>query len=40
MSYSIHECKLHDHAIYRIQKTNEVRYVDENIRFVKVEEEE
>ena len=40
MSYSIKECKLHDHAIYRIRETNEVRYVDENIRFVKVEEAE
>ena len=40
ISYSIKECKLHDHAIYRIRETNEVRYVDENIRFVKVEEEE
>ena len=40
MSYSIKECKLHDHAIYRILQTNEVRYVDENIRFVKVEEAE
>ena len=40
MSYSIKECKLHDHAIYRICETNEIRYVDESIRFVKVEEEE
>ena len=40
ISYSIKECKLHDHAIYRIRETNEVRYVDESIRFVKVEEEE
>ena len=40
ISYIIKECKLHDHAIYRIRETNEVRYVDENIRFVKVEEEE
>ena len=37
-SYSIKECKLHDHAIYRIRDTNEIRYVDKNIRFVKVEE--
>ena len=39
-SYSIKECKLHNHAIYRICETNEIRYVDESIRFVKVEEEE
>ena len=39
-SYSIKECKLHNHAIYRICKTNEIRYVDDNIRFVKVEEAE
>ena len=40
ISYSIKECKLHDHAIYRIRETNEVRYVDENIRLIKVEEAE
>ena len=40
ISYSIKECKLHNHAIYRICETNEIRYVDESIRFVKVEKAE
>ena len=37
-SFSIKECKLHNHAIYRIVDLNEVRYADESMKFVKVEE--
>ena len=40
VSYSVKECKLHDHALYRIISLNEVRYADENMKFVKVEEGE
>ena len=39
-SWSAIECQLNDHSIYRIEETNEVRYVDENIKFVKVKEAE
>ena len=39
-SYNIKECKLYDHAIYRIINLNEVRYADEAMKFVKVEEGE
>ena len=38
MSYTIKECKLYDHAIYRIINLNEVRYADESMKFVKVKE--
>ena len=37
-SFSIKECKLHNHAIYRIVDLNEVRYADESMKFVKVKE--
>ena len=37
-SFIIKECKLHNHAIYRIVDLNEVRYADEAMKFVKVEE--
>ena len=40
VSYSVKECKLHDRALYRIISLNEVRYADENMKFVKVEEGE
>lgn len=40
VSYSVKECKLHDQALYRIFGLNEVRYADENMKFVKVEEGE
>ena len=40
MSYTIKECKLYDHAIYRIINLNEVRYADETMEFVKVKEGE
>ena len=40
ISYSIKECELYDQAIYRIVNSNEVRYADENMKFVKVEEGE
>ena len=39
-SYNIKECKLYGHAIYRIINFNEVRYADETMKFVKVEEGE
>ena len=38
ISYDIKECKLHDHALYRIINLNEVRYADSEMKFVKVEE--
>ena len=40
VSYSVKECNLHDHALYRIIDLNEVRYADESMKFVKVEEGE
>ncbi len=38
ISCDIKECELHDQAIYRIINLNEVRYADESMKFVKVEE--
>ena len=34
-SYSIIECKLSENAIYRIRKSNKIRYVSDNIKFEK-----
>ena len=35
-SWDIFECKLSDAAIWRIQKNNTVRYIDENMKFEKI----
>ena len=35
-SWSVKECQLNDHAIYRIMKSNTIRYVDPNIKFEKI----
>ena len=37
-SWDVKECQLHGHALYRVQGTNEVRYADSEMKFVKVEE--
>ena len=37
-SWYVKECQLHGHALYRVQETNEVRYADSEMKFVKVEE--
>ena len=39
-SYSVKECRLHDHALYFVTSLNEVRYADPDMKFVKVEEGE
>ena len=36
-SYDVIECKLNEHAIHRIQKTNTIRYADKNMKFELVE---
>ena len=35
-SWSIKECQLNDHAVYRIMESNTIRYVDPNIKFEKI----
>ena len=35
-SWSVKECQLNDHAIYRIMESNTIRYVDPNIKFEKI----
>ena len=35
-SWSVKECQLNDHAIYRIIESNTIRYVDPNIKFEKI----
>ena len=36
-SYDVIECKLNEHAIHRIRKTNTIRYADKNMKFELVE---
>lgn len=36
-SWSVKECQLCDHAIYRIMESNTIRYVDPTIKFERVE---
>ena len=36
-SWSVKECQLNDHAVYRIMESNTIRYVDPNIKFEKIE---
>ena len=36
-SYTVKECQISDHAIYRIIKSNTIRYVDPTIKFERVE---
>ena len=35
-SWSVKECQLNDHAVYRIMESNTIRYVDPNIKFEKI----
>ena len=35
-SWSVKECQLNDHAVYRIMESNTIRYVDPDIRFEKI----
>ena len=35
-SWTVKECQLHDHAVYRIMEGNTIRYVDPNIKFEKI----
>ena len=35
-SWTVKECQLHDHAVYRIMESNTIRYVDPNIKFEKI----
>lgn len=35
-SWSVKECQLNDHAVYRIMVSNTIRYVDPNIKFEKI----
>ena len=36
-SYDIIDCRLYEHAIHRIRKTNTIRYADKNMKFELVE---
>ena len=36
-SYDVIECKLNEHAIHRIRRTNTIRYADKNMKFELVE---
>ena len=36
-SYDVIECKLNEHAIHRIRKTNTIRYADKDMKFELVE---
>ena len=36
-SYNVIECKLNEHAIHRIRKTNTIRYADKDMKFELVE---
>ena len=35
-SWSVKECQLNDHAVYRIMESNTIRYVDPSIKFEKI----
>ena len=36
-SYDVIECKINEHAIHRIRKTNTIRYADKDMKFQLVE---
>ena len=36
-SYDVIECKISDHAIWRIRKTNTIRYSDPGMQFERVD---
>ena len=36
-SYSVKECQISDHALYRIMESNTIRYADPDMKFEKVE---
>ena len=38
-SYDVIECKLNEHAIHRIRKTNTIRYADKDMKFQLVKED-
>ena len=36
-SWSVKECQLDEHAVCRIMESNTIKYVDQNIKFEKIE---